>query len=69
MWLNQMVIINQPQKFGQKINSWISPAELWQGLLICPIIKITQLATATANGDAVSRVYGDGRYVKKVEIQ
>ena len=27
---NQMVIINQPQKFGQKINSWVSPVELWQ---------------------------------------
>ena len=27
---NQMVIINQLQKFGQKINSWINPVELWQ---------------------------------------
>ena len=24
----QMVIINQLQKFGQKINSWINPVEL-----------------------------------------
>ena len=40
MWLNQIVIINQPQKYGQKINSWISAMELWQGLLICPIIKL-----------------------------
>ena len=27
-------------KYGQKINSWISPVEFWQGLLICPIIKL-----------------------------
>ena len=26
--------------------------------------KITNLATATTNGDAVSRVYGDGRYLQ-----
>ena len=26
----QMAIISQPQKYGQKINSSISPVELWQ---------------------------------------
>ena len=29
-----------------------------------PKNKITNLATATANGDAVSRVYDDGRYLQ-----
>ena len=40
MELNQIVIINQVQKYGQKVNFWISPVEVWQGLLICPIIKL-----------------------------
>ena len=35
-----MEMINQPQKYGQKINSSISPVEFWHGLLICPIIKL-----------------------------
>ena len=38
--LKQMEMINQPQKYVQKINSWICPVEVWQGLLICPIIKL-----------------------------
>ena len=32
---------NQPAtKIWSENNSWISPVELWQGLLICPIIKL-----------------------------
>ena len=47
MYNNRIYNLAQPNrndqpatKYGQKINSWISPVEFWQGLLICPIIKL-----------------------------